>query len=180
MNEFDDFCATLLEESKRFLEKAKEEKNENGIEAFQHACLFLAICSLEAYINGIAEEMCMSPKMPIHLQGILLEKEVQLDKGDFILSNRLKMSRLIDRIEILYRKYKNIALDDSESWWQVIKSGIDLRNKITHPKEAVKITNEFLSKLLQAILDCLSSLYSAVYRRKFPKANLSLTSKLDF
>lgn len=180
MNEFDNFCGSLLEESKRFLEKAKEEKSAEGKEAYQHACLLLAMCSLEAYINGIVEEMCLSPKMPIHIKAILLEKEMKLEKGEFNLTNSLKMSKLTDRIEILYKRYNKVELNDSENWWRELKSGIDLRNKITHPKEKVKITNELLSKLLQAILDCLSSIYLAVYKRKFPKSNLSLTSRYDF
>ena len=109
-----------------------------------------------------------------------MEKDLRLEKGDFNLTNSLKMSRLTDRIEILYKRYKKIELNDSESWWKEIKSGIDLRNKLTHPKEKVTITDESLSKLLQAVLDCLSTIYFAVYKRKFPKANLLLTSKLDF
>ncbi len=185
MSTFDKFCADLLEESKRFLEKAKElektnQPDEDGIKAFQHACLLLGVCSLEAYINGIGEEMSLSEKIPIHVRGILLEKEVRLDKGEFVLSDSLRMSRMTDRIEVLYRKYKGTEIDKSETWWPTIKSGIDLRNKITHPKEVVKISNAFLTKILQAILDCLSVLYWAVYKREFPKANLQLTSRLDF
>lgn len=180
MSEFDNFCSDLLEESKRFLEKAKTEKNINGIKAFQHSCLLLGFCSLEAFVNGISEEMCLSPKFPIHLKAILLEKEYRLEKGRFILSNSLKMTRLTDRIEVLYRRYKRMELTDSETWWSTIKYGIDLRNKITHPKEEFKITNEILENILQAILDCLTSLYRAVYKGKFPKANLQLNSKFDF
>lgn len=180
MSDFDEFCGSLLEESKRFLEKAKEEKSNEGKQAYLHACLLLSMCSLEAYINGIAEEMCLSPKVPIHIKAVLMERELRLEKGDFVLTNSLKMSRLSDRIEILYKRYKKNELNDSETWWREIKSGMDLRNKLTHPKEKVKLTDESLSKLLQAILDCLSTIYSAVYRRKFPRANLLLTSKLDF
>lgn len=180
MSDFDEFCGSLLEESKRFLEKAKVEKTDEGKEAYRHACLLLSICSLEAYVNGIAEEMCLSPKMPIQIKAVLMEKELRLEKGDFNLTNSLKMSRLTDRIEVLYKRYKKTELNDSDTWWKEIKSGIDLRNKLTHPKEKVKLSDDSLTKLLQAILDCLSTIYSAIYKRKFPKANLLLTSKLDF
>jgi len=180
MNDFDVFCSELLEEAKRFLEKAKMEKNEYGMIAYQHACLLLAVCSLEAYINGIAEEMCLAPKMPIHVKAFLLEKELRIENGDFIISNSLKMSRLIDRIEILYRRYSGDKLTDKKKWWITVKMGIDLRNKITHPKTETKITNELLEKILQAILACLTALYKLIYKRKFPRAKLQLTSKYDF
>lgn len=180
MNDFDIFCSELLEESKRFLEKAKTEKNEDGIKAYQHACLLLAVCSLEAYINGIAEEMCLAPKMPLHVKAFLQEKELRIESGDFVISNSLKMSRLTERIEILYRRYSGEELTDKEKWWIMVKNGIDLRNKITHPKSETKITNDLLEKILQAILNCLTILYQKIYKRRFPKAHLQLTSKQDF
>ena len=180
MNNFDIFCSDLLEESKRFLEKSRVETNPNAIKAYQHACLLLTVCSLEAYINGISEEMCLTPKIPMHIKAVLLEKELRIKKGDFFISNSLKMSRLSERIEILYRRYKGIELTDTEKWWSMIKMGIDIRNKITHPKDETNISNDLLTKILQAVLDCLTVLYKAIYKRNFPKANMQLNSKYDF
>ncbi|TAL62221.1 MAG: hypothetical protein EPN85_03230 [Bacteroidetes bacterium] len=180
MNEFDIFCSNLLEESKRFLEKSKNEKNEDGKKAYQHSCLLLSICSLEAYINGISEEMTLANGFPIHFKGILLEKEIRIDKGEFILSDTLKMSRLTERIEILYRRYSRKKISDSNEWWAILKQGIDLRNKITHPKENIELTDILLEKILQSVIECLTAIYRAVYKNNFPKSNLSLTSKLNF
>ncbi len=56
MEKFDSFCYSLLDESKRFLEKAKSEKEQININAYLHASLLLSISSLEAFINGIADD----------------------------------------------------------------------------------------------------------------------------
>lgn len=180
MNDFDLFCSELLEESKRFLEKAKEEKPEANKKAYQHACLLLSICALEAYINGISEEITLAANFPMHIKGILLEKEIRLDKGEFVLTESLKMSRLTEKIELLYKRYSRKDLTDDYDWWQTIKHGIDFRNKLTHPKQELKLTDEFLEKNLKAILDCLTTIYKSVYKRTFPKSNYSLISKLNF
>ena len=181
MNAFDNFCNDLLEQSKRLNEKRKLEKNPDGKKAYQHASLLLAICALEAYINGISEELTIAKDFPIHEKGILLEKEVKLNNGEWEINNKkLKMSRLVDKIELLYRRHKRKVLDDTERWWPLLILGIDYRNKITHPKTNVEIPEDFTDKVIDSVIQCISVLYLAVYKRKFPKSNLSLTSKLDF
>jgi len=180
MNDFDNFCFELLEQAKQFREKAKKEKNPFGIKAYRHACLLITICSLEAYINGISEELTLAHGFPIHVKGVLLEKKVRLNKGVFEITNNLMMSRLTEKIEILYKRYCKKNLTDSETWWPILQNGIDLRNKLTHPKEKVELTDEFLEKLLLSIIECLSTLYKGVYKTSFPKHNLGLCSKHDF
>lgn len=178
MNEFDQFCSELLEQSKRLLEKAKEEGDPEGKQAYNNAGLLMSICALEAYINGIAEEVCLVVDYPLQLKGALLEKEIRLDGGEFYLSNTLKMARLTDRIEILYKKHGQKTF--SETWWITLKRGIDFRNKIVHPKESVVITTELLEQVILAVIECLKALYKAVYNRPFPKGNLSLVSRFNF
>lgn len=178
MNEFDKFCSELLEQAKRLLEKSKDEKSNEGKQAYNNASLLMSICSLEAYINGIAEEVCMAVDYPLQLKGALLEKEIRLESGEFIITNSLKMYRLTDRIEILYKKHGQKSL--TEAWWVTLKHGIELRNKITHPKESVVITTEILEQVILAVIECLQTLYKAVYNRNFPKGNRYLNSSLTF
>lgn len=184
MKSFDGFCSDLLEESKRFLEKAEEADRltpgSDAVRAYQHACLLLGFCALEAYVSNVAEEMSVYPKIPIHVKGILLEKEVRLEKGEFALTETFKMSRLTDRIEVLYRYYQKQGDIVSEPWWGNLKSGVDLRNKITHPKGYVGLTNDGLTRTLRAIIGCLEALFQAIYKRKFPKTALDILSRLDF
>ena len=180
MNSFDTFCNGLLEHSKRFSEKSKIEPKVDGKIAYQHASLLLAICALEAYVNGISEEITLAKSFPIHEKGILLEKEIKLEKGEWTITNNLKISRLTDKIELLYKRHKRAELNDTYPWWTILKNGIDLRNKLTHPKAEVKLSDSFNEKIIQAVIECVSQLYKAIYKRQFPKSNLSSTSKLDF
>ncbi len=180
MNSFDIFCNDLLEEAKRFNEKGTSESKLEGKNAYQHASLLLAICALEAYINGISEEITIAKAFPTHEKGILLEKEVKLEKGEWTLTNNLKMSRLTDKIELLYKRHTRTHLTDTQKWWPTLKMGIDYRNKITHPKEEVIISKDFCEKVIHSVIECLTDLYLAIYKRNFPKSHLSLTSKLDF
>ena len=180
MNEFDEFCTELLEESKRFFEKSKEENDPEAQKAYNNASLLLAICALEAYINGISEEICLAHGYPLQIKSALLEKEIRLENGEFALSGSLKMSRLIDRIEIIYRKHMQRPISDSEEWWIDLKQGIDYRNRLVHPKDALNISIEMLERVIRAVIGCLTALYKAVYKRKFPKGTATITSSMTF
>lgn len=180
MSEFDDFCSDLLEQAKRYLEKAKADSDVSHQYAYKNACLLLTICALEAYINGISDEVTLGPNFPLHLKAILLEKEIRLTKGEFKLSDSLKMSRLSEKIEVLYRRYNRKVINDEESWWPILQSGIDLRNKLTHPKDKLDFSEDFLEKILKSTIECISCLYRCVYKREFPKKNLNVVSRLDF
>jgi hypothetical protein len=55
MADFDVLSTELLEESKRFLEKAGESVDTVGKSAYLHAALMVAFCALEAGVNSIAD-----------------------------------------------------------------------------------------------------------------------------
>lgn len=103
-----------------------------------------------------------------------------LTKGQWVLTNNLKISRLTDKIELLYWRHKRAELNETQKWWPILKAGIDNRNKITHPKEEVTFSDNQCEKIIQAVIDCVGALYLAVYKTKFPKSHLLITSKLDF
>ncbi len=56
MAEIDELSVQLLEQAKRFLEKADESTGE-GESAYCNAALLLGSCALEAHINAIADEL---------------------------------------------------------------------------------------------------------------------------
>src|SRR5712671_3191574 len=104
MADIDDFATSLLEEAKRFFEKAVEAVDDIGRNANIHASLMLGFCSLEAHVNAIAEEFCNRPELSPHDKGLLLEREVRLENGEFTLG-KFRMYRLEDRILFLYRQF---------------------------------------------------------------------------
>lgn len=180
MSEIDDFARGLLEESKRFLEKGKESDDPHGKRANLHAALMLAFCSLEAHVNSIAEEVSMRADTSIHDKSVLLEKTVRLEDGVFALKDSLQMTRLEDRIQFIHRRFGGHPIDRTQVWWTHFLAAANLRNDLTHPKGVPAITEDGVSRAIQAIIDTLDAIYEAVYRTGFPAASRGLLSRLNF
>lgn len=180
MSKFDDYCNSLLEESKRFLEIAKT-KDESDKPPYLRSTILISFSSLDAFIYNICDEFKDSKALTLHEQGFLLEREVVLKNGEFKITNGLKMSRLIERIEFLFTKFdphgKNPA---SKEWWDHLNNGINIRNSIVHPKEHITVNYENCAKTLESIIDCLDDLFIAIYKKNFPKSTLRLNTKLTF
>jgi hypothetical protein len=141
--------------------------------------LLLGFCSFEAHINAKAEDFVSRPDLSPHDRGILFEKEVRLDNGDFVLSG-LRMYRLEDRFAFLHRKFSGAAVDKGATWWPGLANAIDLRNKLSHPKQAQAITILSVKSALESIIASIDALYLAIYKRRFPSVNLGLQSRLEF
>src|SRR5689334_6212928 len=118
MNTVDEFAATLLEEAKRFLERAKDAQGDTAEAPNLHAALLLSLCSLEAYVNASADGFSTRTDLSVHEKGILLERDVQLVDGSFQVTNKLRISRLEDRIELLHQKFSitGAGLDATAKW----------------------------------------------------------------
>jgi len=180
MENFDKFSNNLLEEAKRFFEKARAESTISSKDAFLHASLLLAISSLEAYVNGIADDFKDADSLTLHEKGFLLEKKISLENGKFILKPILKMSRLIERIEFLFKKFDSAKLDKTSTWWGNLKIGISLRNSLVHPKEFTQISETQIKSTLFAVIECVNNLFLAIYRSKLPSKSMGIDSKLMF
>jgi len=178
--DFDIFANQLLEEAKRFLERAKETSDSPTEAANLHAALLLSFCALEAHVNSIAEEFSIASGLSAHEKAFLLEKDVRLENGEFKVQAGLKIARLEDRIEFLYAKFSGKPLPRSSTWWGQLSSAIDLRNKVTHAKTVIPVTRTAVGNAVQAIVDALDALYQSIYKRKFPPASQGLHSALVF
>ncbi|HEX5760735.1 MAG TPA: hypothetical protein VF121_16220 [Thermoanaerobaculia bacterium] len=174
----DTFASTLLEEAKRFLEKTGSD--DGGQEAYLHAALMLGFCALEAHVNAIGDDFAGQKAFTPHELGIMQEKVVRLEGGEFQLTPRLQMVRLDERIQFLHRKFSGTPIDKAAPWWTQLQIAMELRNQLTHPKDVPTITREGVGRALQAIIDTLNVVYRAVYGVKFPAAVRGLHSKLDF
>lgn len=181
MGTFDSFCGDLIEQAKRFLEKSKEDTNPDGKRAYLNSSLLLAMSALEAYVNGIANELIHMSDISILEESLLSEKDIELKNGEFRLKNQLKIYRTTDRIEFLHKKFTTKTIKEEKlDWWTPLKQSIELRNKIVHPKEKVDLTVEKVEKALISIIDCINSLYIIVYDKKLPIYNRGIDSKYDF
>ena len=177
MHSIDEFAASLLEEAKRFLEKA--ESSPEHERPFLHAALMLGFCGFEAHINATADEFSKRPELSIHERAFLLEQEVRFNAGEFI-SAGLKMTRLEDRILFIHLRFGGKPLDRSAPWWGDLIGALRLRNKLTHPKDAPEISVASVQSAIKSIIDAINVLFEAVYHRPFPVANRGLHSNLDF
>ena len=180
MNDIDQFAASLLEESKRFLEKAVEASSNSERDAFLHAALMIGFCAFEAQINAIADEMSVGHGLSVHDRAVLQEKEVRLENGKFSLQKGLKIFRLEDRVMFLYARFSATKLDKTDTWWAELQKAITLRNQLTHPKSIPAITIDSVRDALTAIVEATDRSYRAVYKKPFPAAVRGLHSTMDF
>jgi hypothetical protein len=180
MADFDLFADQLLEESKRFLEKAAESSDTTSEAAYLHAALILVFCALEARINSIADEQSLRTDLSAHEKGLLLERDVRLEDGIFTLQSALKMARLENRIEFLHAKLSGKSVDKSVTWWEPLIAATRLRNDLTHAKTIPSITKQSVGTAIQAIIDTLDALSRAIYKKKLPASSLGLNSRLRF
>lgn len=178
--DFDSFASQLLEEAKRFLERAVEAKSDQvACDAYLHGALLLAFCGLEAHLNAIAEEFALRPELTVHELGVLTEQDVKLEDGQFVFG-QLKTYRMEDRILFLHRRFSGKALDTATVWWTQFKHATKLRNKLTHPNEAHSISIKDVEFAIGAIISLLDNLYVNIYKRNLPAAGLGLKTPLNF
>lgn len=179
MSAIDDFAASLLEEAKRFLEKAQVASDDDARKAFLHAALMLGFCALEAHVNATADEFAERPELSTHERAILLEQDIRFDQGEFKVGG-LRMVSLQDRILFLHLKFGGKPLDRSALWWGDLSNALTLRNKLTHPKEVPAVSVDAVQCAMQAIITGIDVLFQAIYRRPFPVANRGLDSHYTF
>jgi hypothetical protein len=179
MADIDSFATSLFEEAKRFLEKGEGDTDSLPRNAHLHAAMMLAFCSLEAHVNSIAEEFAQRPEFTIHEKAILLEKDVRLDNGEYVLRS-FRMFRLEDRIQFLHRKFSGKPFDGGVIWWSRLRDAMLIRNRLTHPKGAQPLTIENVRDALTTIIAVLDATYVAIYKKGFPAASRGLHSQLIF
>lgn len=178
MNSIDAFAAQLLEEAKWHLESATSAPSDEKRTAYCHAALLVGVSALEAHLNALCDELALRPSLTILEKSILLEKDYHLGKGAFELSSKLKMYRLMDRLEFVFVRFTKAKAAPRDAWWSQISKAIELRNAIVHPKQAGALSEAEVERALKAILDCLNALYLGVFRKKHPAFGRGVTSAI--
>lgn len=180
MAEIDKFASLLFEEAKRFYELALEQDAEEGKVAFLHSALLLAISSLEAHLNAIADELLLRKDLAVNEQAILAERDVVIEHGKFSLSRTLKMYRIVDRLEFIHNHFGRKKLDYSSKWWSQLGSAFQHRNSLVHPKDDLQINEKMVKDALEGVLGGLNSIYLSLYKKNYPAYRRSLTSRMTF
>ena len=73
MADVDAFASQLLEEAKRFLEKAVIDGDAEGESGYLHAALNLAFSALEAHVNSIADDFLVRSDLSLLDRSILTQ-----------------------------------------------------------------------------------------------------------
>ena len=176
-SEADAFSILLLDEAKRFLEKANAGSGDERV-AYLHAALIVGFSSLESHLNGIADELSARPQESLLSKSILLEKELKVVKGKWELG-RERFYSIEDRLSFLLAQYAD--KDPSTfPWWSELKSGIKTRNDLVHPRTAVELDPADIERYLGAIVSALNDVYFAVFAKGHPAFNRGLQSKMFF
>jgi hypothetical protein len=175
------FASELLEEAKRFLEKADGTSNQDGKKAFLHAAVMLGFASFEGYINAIADDFLSRQDLHAYERGVLAEHTVDLVDGEFRERDSLKIWRLEDRVLFLCRRFSKTPVDRKASYWSDFIEASKLRNSLTHPKtDPPTIGPAAASRALKAIIELLAFMFANIYHRKLPAYDRALSSKLTF
>ena len=175
----DEFGVLLFEEAKAFLARFRAHTDKEAAVAYLHAALLLGYGALEAHINNIAADFTDRPEFTILEQSILQERDIILRNGQFELSSALKMFRLEDRYEFIYRRFRKQPLNKADPWWCQLKAGLVIRNGITHPREPRSVTEKDIADSLNAVLEAIDVLFQAVYEKPYPGKGRRLDSLLD-
>jgi hypothetical protein len=175
----DDFATQLFEEAKAFLEKFCTNREDGAAVAYLHAALLLGYCSLEAHVNNVAADFADRSEFDTLEKSILTERDVALKDGEFTLTRTLKFYRLEERFEFLCRRFQEPSLDKSETWWNHLKAGLEIRNAVTHPRTPRKVTEKDVTDALNAILEAVDVLFQAVYKKPYPGKGRRLESRLE-
>jgi hypothetical protein len=138
----------------------------------------LAFSSLEAHVNSVADEIAIRSDISVHSKGVLLEKKVELKKGEFILLPSPKISRLVDRILVLHRL--GLKPNVGGDWYSRLTAATELRDRLTHPKTVPTLSIPSVRNAIESVIETIDEMYLAVYKTRFPAAHRRLHSKLSF
>ncbi|MDK8172186.1 hypothetical protein QP735_06540 [Curtobacterium citreum] len=175
--EADSFSIRLLDEAKRFFEKAEEAAGDEQ-DAYLHATLMVGFSALESHLNGIADELSSRPQSNLLHNAVLLEKDVKIETGVWKLG-RDKFYRLEDRIAFLAAEYAGRAPSEF-TWWSSLKDGMKVRNSLVHPREVVVLSVSDVRRFLDAIVRALNDIYLSVFKKGHPAYQRGLQSTMSF
>ena len=174
MSEFETYSNELLASSKQFLEEAKSSGAKGEKQRKLRAGLTHAFFFLEAQLNCLAFHFSSFPEFSVIELSLLSERDVVLQKGRFILTDRPKFFRLEERIEFLLARFSSDMENAKGTWFGGLKSSIKVRNQLVHPKDAHILEVKDVENAILAVLGCLSALYQAIFGKSFPPSALGL------
>ncbi|MFA5804130.1 MAG: hypothetical protein WC879_05765 [Melioribacteraceae bacterium] len=159
---------SLFEDSKYFLLEAQKHAVQDPItDRYIKASLLLAWAAFEGWINKTSLDFAKSFKdLSVNEKAFLQEKRVNMDKGQFRISNGDKYESIENKLEFLLVTIAKSNLDKSTKHWQDLLNAKELRGSLVHPKESrlieykihmaddtIKVLSYYLNVLSKKIYD---------------------------
>jgi hypothetical protein len=179
MSEFVDYSRGLMDAAKGFRSHALSLDEGEVKQAFLRAAFLHACSFLEAHLNYLGEHFLNQPMFSLHEQGILLEREVRFEKGNFRMSDLLKISRISDRIDLLLSRCSLNPDTVKAGWYSDLSSTLRIRNSLVHPKDTHSLTEADVRIALVCVIAAVDTLYSAVFNKGLPYAKRGIEGGLD-
>ena len=176
MSKRDDFSRSLFESSKRELAAARISKVDSDTQAHLRHALMMGFSYLEFQIFEICRHLETADQLSVSERGVLLQREVRLRNGEFIVAPATKYWTLEDRLRVVQHRFAKTPLG-KELWWPKLAVSANLRNDIAHPKEPVELTVENVETALLSVLGCTDHFFNLVYGKGVPYASHGLTPK---
>ena len=178
MTQLSDFSRDLLESGKFFYQLARKENIDARKQACLRASLYHALAYVEAQVNDIAEHFVDSGSFTSYELGTLLERDVVLERGKFVLRDSLKMTRLTDRIDLLATHFGTdpLALPGYSS----LKGAIKKRNSLSHPKMDISLTDIEAATAIEASISVCSGLAKCIFGKDLPYTDRGLDPTSDY
>lgn len=174
----DTYSKDLWNSAKWFFKCGTETSDKLKQQAYYRAAVFHAFAFLESQVAIIGEHFKSSHVMTVHEKAMLLERQVKFRAGGFHIATGIKFYNLEEKMELLVKKFNQETITEAH-WWSKLKHSIQIRNSIAHPKEDTNLTKSQCLTALNSVLDCISSLYLAVFQKKLPYASLGVEASWD-
>lgn len=178
MSDFIEYSRSVMEAAKGFRTHALSISEGEVKQAFLRASLLHACSFLEAHLNYMAEHFTENTMFSLHEKGVLLEREVRFEGGTFQLSNKLKISRITDRIDLLLSKCSKNPIEDKAEWYAELARTLRSRNSLVHPKDTHSLSESDVQLALNCVLKAADSLYRVVFKKGLPYAKKGIEGGL--
>ncbi len=178
VDDYTDYCLTILDSAKRFLEKADKLDSGSEKSAFIRASIQSTFSFVEATLHNIVLGLASQKDFFSAAElGVIEERRVNLNRGVFVLTNTRQFHALEDRILLLLCKFNG---NPNESWVSKFSYAISVRNRITHPRGTTEPTVSDCEQCIESAMDALNALFLAVHNKPHPKHGRGLQSESDW
>lgn len=126
----------LFEDSKCFLELAKEHEGKDPVAArrYVRASIVTAFAALEALVNTLLVILEEADDLELHERAFIQERRVELAESGYFEIRGQHFRSLEQKIRFLYWRIKGKSIPKGSAAWRALHDATELRNRLVHPR----------------------------------------------